>query len=846
MFTLRMVWRELRAAWGRLLFFFLCVAIGVGAIAALRSVIQNVRTALVGQARVLTAADVVVSTNRPWTPEVRTQVDAAIDRAPVREQVEVVELATMVRPADESLPVARMAELQAVDRGFPLYGEIVLRGGQPYAHALLEDRGVLVRPELLVQLGIEVGQAIRIGNGTFTIRGVIEQEPGRRVGMFSLGPRVLMARAYLEETGLLAFGARARFAILMKVDEAGIDPLVTTVRERFRGSFVNARSYRSTEDRLGEDLRVAENYLSLIGFVMIVLGGIGVWSVTRVFIGQRIRSIAVMKCLGATSRQILRIYVAQVTALGLLGSLIGLLLGAVAMRFLPGGLFGLERIDARLTPQAATQAVAIGVLVSLLCALVPLLEVRRVRPLWLLRDESARTSLGGRLRHIDWLQWGTVLLVGLALAAVASWQAASLRAGGIVSAGLLAITVVLFGTSALVIRAVRPLRRSRIFALRHAVLSLGRPGNQTRVILLAVGLGAFFILGVRLVQTTLLEQFSLDLRPDAPDMFLLDVQRDQVADVERVVAGTSGASGLRLLPVLRARVTGVRGSDTQVDGVEDVQGRQGLGREFVITYRDHLAANEKLLEGEFWSSAPPAMAEVSIEEALQRNAGLAIGDVVRFDILGRVIEAKVTSIRNVDWNDVRSGGFMFVFRPGALEKAPHGYMGVLRGPESPDARARLQRDLVAVHPNVSAVDVREVVKAAQGILSNVTLAITAVGGLALFSGVLIVIGSVAMTRYQRLYESAILKTLGAPPRTITAMVALEYLGLGALGGIVGALGALAMSWGVSRYLFDMSWQPSPGTLLVGVVLTAMLVGAVGVLASLDVVRRRPLAVLRAE
>jgi putative ABC transport system permease protein len=293
-FTLRMVWRELRAAWGRLLFFFLCVAIGVGAIAALRSVIQNVRTALLREARVLTAADVVVSTNRPWVPEVRSRVDAAIAKAPITQRVDVVELATMVRPADESRAVARMAELQAVDRGFPLYGQIGLRGGQRFDHALLADHGVLVRPELLVQLGVAVGDQVRIGNATFTIRGVIETEPGRRAGMFSLGPRVLMARDHLEETGLLSFGARARFAILMKVEERGIEPLVTTVRDQFRGSFVSARSYRSTEDRLGEDLRVAENYLSLIGFVMVVLGGIGVWSVTRVFIGQRIRSIAVM------------------------------------------------------------------------------------------------------------------------------------------------------------------------------------------------------------------------------------------------------------------------------------------------------------------------------------------------------------------------------------------------------------------------------------------------------------------------------------------------------------------------------------------------------------------------
>jgi len=840
-----MVWRELRASWGRLVFFFLCVAIGVGAIAALRSVIQNVRDTLLKEARVLTAADVVISTNRPWPTDVRGRVDAAIARAPVRQQVEIVELATMVRPEDERKAVARMVELQAVDAGFPMYGQIGLRG-QPYRSALLDDHGTLVRAELLVQLDIAVGDRIRIGDSSFQVRGVIETEPGRRAGIFSLGPRVLISRASLEETGLLAFGSRARFAILLRMDEAGIDPLVTTMREQFRASFVTARSYRSTEDRLGEDLAVAENYLSLIGFVMVVLGGIGVWSVTRVFIGQRIRSIAVMKCLGATSRQILGIYVAQVATLGLLGSLLGLVLGALALRLLPGGLFGLVNLHVRLTVPASAQAVAVGVLVSLLFALVPLLEVRRVRPLWLLRDDTSRSSLGGRLKRIDWVQWGTVALVGLALALVASWQAASLRAGAIVSVGLLALTLVLFITAALVVRLVRPLRRSRTFAVRHAVLSLARPGNQTRVILLAVGLGVFFILGVRLVQSSLLEQFSLDLRPDAPDMFLLDVQKDQSADVARIVVGSAGARGLRLLPVLRARVTGIRGRDAQVDGVEGVQGRQGLGREFVITYREGLEVNETLLEGQFWPAATPGMAQVSIEEALRRNAGLQLGDVVRFDVLGRVIEARITSIRNVEWNDVRAGGFMFVFRPGVLEQAPHALMGILRGPDTAEARARLQRDLVAAHANVSAVDVREVVQAAQGAIGNVTLAISAVGGLALFSGVLIVIGSVAMTRFQRLYESAILKTLGATPRTITAMVAFEYLGLGVLGGAVGAVGALALSWAVARFLFEMPWHPSPVTVGAGVVVTTLVVGLVGVLASLDVVRRKPLGVLRAE
>jgi putative ABC transport system permease protein len=304
-----------------------------------------------------------------------------------------------------------------------------------------------------------------------------------------------------------------------------------------------------------------------------------------------------------------------------------------------------------------------------------------------------------------------------------------------------------------------------------------------------------------------------------------------------------GATPPRLVPVLRARVTGVRGVNTPFEGFGDTRGRS-LGREYVITYRSHLEANETLAAGRFHADSQEA--EVSVEQEIAERAGVQIGDRMRFDVLGRPIEATVTSLREVEWEDARSGGFMFVFSPATLAQAPHTYIGFVRGPDDPAARGRLQYGLVAGYPNVTVVDGREILDRIQVIVDNVVLAITIVGGIALLSGVLILIGAVAMTRFQRIYEAAILRTLGASTRTLTTMVALEYCALGLLAGAIGASGALGLSWAVARHVLDIPWRPDPALVGAGTVLTMIFVGAIGVAASAGILRNKPLATLRAE
>ena len=851
-FVLRMALRELRASWRRLLFFFICIAIGVGSIVALRSLIQSVRVALAGEARTLLGGDVVLATNRTWTRAVLSRLEAEQKAGRVIARLETADVPTMVRPVDSGNAATRMVELRAVGPEFPLYGELTLRDAR-YSHAVLAGHGALVQPELLTELKLGVGDVIQVGTQPFEIRGVITGEPGRRLGAFTLGPRVLIDLRDLESTGLVTIGSRISSQQLLRVPDAVAASLAEELRQAFANEFVSVRWFRRTDDQMGENLTRAENYLSLVGLVVLALGGIGISSVTRVFVQQKVRSIAILKCVGSTSSQMLAVYLTQVLVLGLAGSALGILLAQIVIAAVPvfaADLMRLIAVDLRLTTSAVIQGLTVGLLVSLLFSFLPLLEVRHVKPAQLLRQDAPPRA------GIDWVKWAVAAAVGAVLVAVASWQAGSLAVGLMLSGGFVATAAILLLVSAGLTRAVRPLRQTRSFALRHAVLHIERPGNQTRVILLAVGLGVFFILGVRSLQVNLLREFAIQTGPDAPDMFLIDIQEDQRQSLAAILDAANGPlAPPRLIPTLRARVVGIRGQEIDLGNYEQTRGR-GLGREYTVTYRPSLEANERIIDGAWWGDTPyDGTPEVSIEEQLsdrgqagngQSRTRIRVGDEMRFDVLGRVITARVASIRQVDWQDFRAGGFMFVFRPGTFDGAPHTYIAALRGPATADARAVLQTELVRGYPNVSTIDLREVLQTIQTIVGGVTLAITVVGAMVLVTGGLILVGAVSMTKFRRVYEAAVLKTLGASGRLIAAMLVLEYGVLGAIAGTVGALGAIALSWGVARFALDLHWYPAPALTLGGIAATALLVAAIGVAASADVLRHKPLATLRAE
>jgi len=848
-FVLRMAARELRASSRRLLFFFVSIAVGVGAMISLGSVIQSVRAALMKESKGITAADLLIWADRPYSDNARYIVDEKLQKHGALETTRSVESTAMARPEDESRKVATMVELRAVEEAFPFYGRMALADGTPYMHDLLKGRGALVRPELLTRLGVRVGDRIRIGEASFEIRGVVVREAGRSLSMFTMGPRVFIDYRDLETTGLLDYASRIRRQILVRVEEDKLRELVWDLEGALANEFVRVRSYKEAGDQLARRLNRGESYLSLAGFVILILGGVGVWSVVRVFVAQKLKSIAVLKCVGATTRQVLAIYVAQVLFLSVAGCILGLGLARLVVAWIPVGLeLDLKDVEYGLTTSSVVQGIAIGLLVSILFSLIPLLHVRLVRPLWLLRPESVQPEPHKKkfrewLSSFDRMQLAAGGLLVLALVGVASWQAESLRIGGYVSATFVGLCVALHFAGSLLIRAVAPLSRSAYFPLRHAVLNVSRPGNQTRVILLAVGVGFCFVLAIRGIQTNLLEQFAVELREDAPDLFFLDIQSDQKSTLEER-ARRRGASTVKLVPVLRGRVVRVEGQRLRLGTYEEVREQDWLGREYTLTYRNHLEDNERILEGSLWPESHSSEPEVSIEVSLQERFGMEVGDVVTFDVMGRQISARVTSIREVEWADARNGGFMFVFRPGGLEGVPNTYAGFVKGPNDPMERARFQSDLVEDFYNVSIVDLRDILDDLARVVDRVSLAISVVGSVALLSGGLILLGSVAMTKYQRSYETAIFRTLGASRRRVAAMMVLEYGTLGAIAGAIGALGAQVLTFLLSERVLEIPFRPDVLTPAGAILTAALAVSLVGVVVTLDVLRHKPMSILR--
>ncbi len=841
-FVWNMAYRELRASWHRLLFFFLCIAVGVGSIVSLRSLIQKVSASVTSEARALMTADLQVSSNNQWSDETRTILERYINHGSVLGHTEIIEMPTMISAVNKPGSVPKLVELKAVQAPYPFYGQMQLAGGQLYTHSLLEGQGLLAGQSLLTQLELKVGDEVRLGKLNFTIRGVIEREPGNTMNAFSFGPRVMIDYADAQAAGLLSFGARARYRLLFKTREGEAVKLTRQLRRELESQpGVSVRSYRDSENRLAESLNRVEDYLSLIGLIILVLGGIGISSVTRVFVQQKMKTIAILKCLGGDNRRVLGAYLLQVLGLGLVGSLLGVLLAALTVYLVPrylGDRIPLN-IEYRLTWEATLQGLSIGLLISFLFSVLPLLEIRQIKPILLLRNDTAT----GRQR-VDWVRLGVGASVLLALIGLASWQAGSLKIGGIFLGGLAVTALLLSLVASFLIHSLKQVRHIRSFVLRQGINSLYRPGNQTKIILMAVGLGAFFVIGVRSLQANLLDEFSLNLNDVAADMYLINIQKDQQAEVAALIKKATGAEA-KLIPVVRARIVKVNNEDVKLERRRNPAGRGLLSREYTITYRPNLEENETIIRGKIWEPAPGSEPEISIEEALHNDLKLDLGDQLTFDIAGRHVTAKITSVRRVDWRNSRTG-FLILFRPGSLEQAPQTLISAIKGPPPGQARAAFQRDLVDRSPNLSIIDVFDIVEVGRRILNDISLAVTFVGAFVFLAGVLILIGSIAMTKFHRLYEAAILKTLGAKKKLIIYTVLVEYGALGLLAGLIGSAAAVALTWTVCKYGLEIAWHFVPAINFIGVAVTVLLVTVVGVASSWDVMIKKPLGILRAE
>ena len=834
--------RESRGSLGRLAFFAACLAVGVAAVTAVAGLSQTIRETIRSEARRLLAADLAIESRRPLPAE----VDAVLAEVPGIARASVKELPTVVAalPRVDGAPgESALVELKVVDGPYPFYGELALAPAAPLAELTGAD-GCVVAPELLERLSLAVGDTLVIGGAPFGIRGVVVAEPDKLNVSFTLGPRVFLSEAGFARAGLArGIGTRIEYRALVRVpDEPGVEAVAERLRARLADSeFVSVETWKEAQPALREGLDNAEKFLGLVALLSLLVGGIGVAQATRAWLAGRLDAIAVLRSLGARPREILLLYVGQATLLGAAGSVFGVALGVAVERIVPAALEGLLPVDVRPSfhPGAALRGMALGLGVALAFALPPLLDVLRVPPVRVLRRDAEPLP---RSRAAWTAVWGLVLA---AVAATAIAQSGSWRRGILFVVGLAIASGLLALAARGVMRAVAAFPRDAGgVALRHGLAALARPGAGTLGAIVALGVGVLVVLGMYLVQDRLSAQLRSDLPEEAPTAFLIDIQPNQWDGVRALLEGAGGL-GIESSPVVTARIRAIDGRPV-AELVAEAEGQEGrerwmFTREQRLSTMAELPQDNAVVEGALWSD--PARNEVSIEQDYARDLGVRLGSTISLDVQGVPLELSVTSIRTVEWERF-SLNFFLIVEPGVLDRAPQFRIATVRLPREAERAARDR--MAAAYPNVTWLQLREILEKVVAVLDRVGLGVRAVGGFTVLSGIAILAGAIAAGSVRRAREVALLKTLGMTRRGVVGTFATEYALIGTVAGLVGTAGAVALAWAVTRFGFEFAWRPRPLAWIVAVLATVLLVVLAGIGASAGALSRRPVEVLRQE
>lgn len=791
-----MAWRDSRSQRLRLVIFSLAIVAGVAALTAIHSLKVSVERGIAAEAKALLGSDLRISARREIPAEVRATLSERAKRVS-RE----VSFPTMMR----FLPGggARLMQVRAIEGDYPYYGEVETKPAGAWAE-LREKPGVLLEPAVLDQFSMAVGDEVELGGIRLPILGVVSQ-PAPRGNRFSgFAPEVYLRFDDLARTGLLGGNSMASYQLHLEIPAAGGD-LKEEIRKQFPEDRWRLETPDDRQENLGRALERFQQFLGLIALASLALGAIGVAGAVHAHLNRRIQTIAVLRCLGCPGHLAFGIYFVQAMALGLLGAVLGAGLGMSLQLGLLAALGGELPVPVALSPEwkVAAQATAMGMAVCGGFALLPLLRIREISPAVTLRNDDEKTGGG-------WRRWTVyALLVGLLYLVAWSNDDNEKRALAMVG-GMTVAFLALTGVARLLMAVTRRVVGRRWpYLLRQGISNLHRPGNQTLLFLLSLGLGTFLLVTILSAGKLLNDRLNLQQSEDSPNLYLIDVQPDQVSGVRDVVE-KEGLPVLESTPMVTMRVQSIRG--TPVAELNNVPGWVGR-REFRSTYRDELNATEELVAGTLPTRAYgiDEVVPLSLEEKIAADMKVEIGDEIVMDVQGIPVQTEVASIRRVDWSQFNLNFFM-VFPPGVLESAPGFHVVTTRTP-NPEASGQLQRKLASRFANVTAIDLSLILQTVRDILGKISLVVSILAGFTVLAGLPILAGVLLNGRDVRGRESQLLRTLGASARQVRIILLTEYATLGLLSALTGVLLAAVANAGLAIFVFDAPPWPDPGLLL---------------------------------
>ena len=829
--------RELRSGLGGFRLFIACLALGVGAIAAILSFSRAVEEGLHADAREILGGDVAISLlYREATPE---QVDFLHSQGQVARWIDS---RAMARPvAADGRPA--LVQLKAVENAYPLYGAVELKDGGTLADALARRDGVwgaAVEEVALRRMNIALGDRVKVGDAVIEVRAVIAREPDRGLNAFaSLGPRLMVPFEALAETGLVQPGSLLTWEYRLRLP-AGVSDAATiaTLKSRFPDAGWRVRGLADAGGGIRLWLDRLTQFIGLIGLSALLVGGVGVGNAISSFLAARTRTIATLKCLGAPQRLIFTTYLLQLALLALIGIGIGLVVGAALPYVAQGPLAELLPVRVRVSIYAAplATAAAFGLLVTLMFALVPLIRAGTV---------PAATLMRGAVVEQGSLRWRDRLVVAAAALLLAGFTIVTADDRWVALwfvCGAVGAFIAFPALAWLVMKAAARAGKPRLAGLRLALANLHRPGAPTAIVMLSLGLGLTVLVATSLVEGNLRDQLARRIPADAPAFFFVDIQSSQMPAFEQAIAAIPGAGAVDKVPSLRGRITRIAGEPVAQHAVA-ANGRWAVEGDRGVTYAATPPEGSRIVAGEWWPPDYRGPQLISFDADLAQAFGVGLGDTITLNVLGRDIDAKITSLRRIEWTTLAIN-FVFVFSPGILDKAPHTFLATVKA--TPAAEDAVFKAITDRFPNVTVIRIRDAIATVSDVLGNIGLATRVIGLLSIVAGLLVLAGAMLATQRRRVHEAVVMKVLGATRARIAGIFAWEFAFLG-LATAVAALGVGTLgAWLVVRRLMGLDWTFMPGVAVAVAVGAMALTLAFGLAGTLAALRQRPLALLRNE